>query len=82
MQHSALNITLMKSNQQQKAICEIISRHVTYWANSNDINSPTHQGDLFNELLEKQDELNITREGVSLLYDKIMDIHSIIKVII
>ncbi len=72
----------MKSNQQQKAICEIISRHVTYWANSNDINSPTHQGDLYNELLEKKEELNITQDGLKLLYDKIISIHSIIKVII
>lgn len=69
----------MIPNEKQKAICEIISRHTTYWTNSNDISSPTHQGDLYNELLERMGELNLTKDEINILYNKIITLHTIIK---
>ena len=40
----------MKPTKTQKTVIETIRRQLTYWRDSNDINSPTHFSDMEDEL--------------------------------
>jgi len=49
----------MKPNKQQKEICELIKSQVSFWMNSNDIDSPTHLCDIDEEVakLELEEDM-------------------------
>ena len=40
----------MKPTQLQKKICELVKSQASFWINTNDINSPTHYCDMWEEL--------------------------------
>ena len=40
----------MKATDKQKELCEFIRSQSSYWANSNDIDSPTHYSDIDEEI--------------------------------
>lgn len=40
----------MRPTTKQKSICAISSLHLTYWMRTNDISSPTHEGDLAEDI--------------------------------
>lgn len=40
----------MKPTQLQKKICELVKSQASFWINTNDIDSPTHYCDMWEEL--------------------------------
>ena len=66
----------MKPTEKQKEIAKVIEQQAKFWQNTNDINSPTHYGDMREEImarLEMEDLVNEKQgeelEGLlSLLY--------------
>ena len=47
----------MRPTEKQKAICDAIIREVSWWRDSNDIDSPTHYADLEDCLSADLDDL-------------------------
>ena len=48
----------MKATEKQKRVIEFFRTQLNYWENTNDINSPTHEGDIREELNKLDDVLN------------------------
>jgi hypothetical protein len=69
----------MKPSDRQKEIAKLIESQAGYWSNTNDINSPTHEGDVDEEvrLLTLND--TITDDQVKILSDKILDLYYFIR---
>lgn len=69
----------MKPTDKQKAFCTLIARHAEYWKRTNDISSPTHGGDLYNDLLENEEDFPIGSYDRDLFFNKLMDLHKMIQ---
>ena len=66
----------MKSSQKQKELCEFIRSQASFWANTNDIDSPTHISDIEEEI-NNIEWLN-DYERIDLM-DKVQDLYFFIK---
>ncbi len=68
----------MKPTDKQKAFCDLIARHAEYWKRTNDISSPTHGSDLYNDLLELELEVPIGSYDKHLFFNKLIELHGMI----
>lgn len=65
---------MAKPNEKQIAILNYLSTQIEYWKKTNDINSPTHNGDMEEELwnlddiLDERDKNEIVDSLSDLLY--------------
>ena len=66
----------MKSSQKQKELCKFIRSQASFWANTNDIDSPTHISDIEEEI-NNIEWLN-DYERIDLM-DKVQDLYFFIK---
>jgi hypothetical protein len=69
----------MKPSDKQKELAKLIQSQAGFWLNTNDINSPTHEGDVGEEvrLLTLND--TITDNQVKVLEAKILDLYYFIR---
>ena len=67
---------IMKSNKQQKEICELIKSQASFWMNSNDIDSPTHLCDIDEEVAK----LELDEDMESELSFALKELYYIVKV--
>ena len=66
----------MKASQKQKELCAFIWSQVSFWSNSNDIDSPTHINDIEEEI--NNIEWLSDYERIDLI-DKVQDLYFFIK---
>lgn len=66
----------MKLSKQQKEICELIKSQVSFWMNSNDIDSPTHLCDIDEEV----SRLELDEDMESELSFALKELYYIVKV--
>jgi len=52
----------MKATPRQKLLIEEMYNQAHFWMNSNDIDSPTHYGDIEEECLKLEDDASLTKE--------------------
>ncbi len=52
----------MKATPRQKLIIEEIQNQTHFWANTNDLDSPTHYGDIEAEAFKLEDDVLLTKE--------------------
>lgn len=45
-----------RPTEKQKAICKLIGNQTLYWIATNDISSPTHDGDLKDDLIKLEND--------------------------
>ena len=70
----------MKPNGKQIAACTFIEKNARYWQHTNDISSPTHQGDLNEEVKNVQfGEDILTDEEQKELANKMNDLLQFIR---
>ena len=69
---------MAKPNEMQKRVCEAIIREVSWWRDTNDINSPSHYGNLEGCLNADLDEV-ITEFDLSVLKAKMANLLDFVK---
>lgn len=52
----------MKATPRQKIILQEVENQITYWRNTNDLDSPTHYGDIEEESRKLEDDATLTEE--------------------
>lgn len=52
----------MKATPRQNLLINEIQNQAHYWSNTNDIDSPTHYGDIEAECFKVEDDANLTKE--------------------
>ena len=52
----------MKPTPRQKILIEEMSSQAHFWLNTNDLDSPTHYGDIEAECFKLEDDANLTKE--------------------
>lgn len=65
----------MKPNEIQKEVCKLIKQQASFWANSNDIDSPTH----LNDIEESVEQLGVEDIDKEELVDKLNDLYWFVK---
>lgn len=68
----------MKPTDKQRKICDAIIREISWWRDSNDINSPTHYADLEDCLTANLDDL-IGESERYMMQQKLTRIFEIVK---
>ena len=58
----------MKPSAKQLQLLEVLSRHIKYWERTNDITSPTHTGDLDQDLQMLLNDVIITKVEKNIIY--------------
>lgn len=69
----------MKATARQKLLIEEINNQAHFWANSNDIDSPTHYCDIEEECLKLEEDASLTKEERVKFEDLLCDLYDFIK---
>ena len=69
----------MKPTEKQKAVAKVVEQQGQFWQSTNDINSPTHYGDIQESLFTLSVENIITDEEEKLLDEKLGELYTLIK---
>ena len=70
----------MKPTDKQKAIAKVIERQGQFWQSTNDINSPTHWGDIDEEIMAQLEmEDLIDEKDIPILAHLLGELYSLVK---
>lgn len=69
----------MKATPRQKLLLQEVENQITYWRNTNDMDSPTHYGDIEEELKKLEDDADLTKEDRIRFEDIVGDLLDFIK---
>lgn len=71
----------MKTTKQQQQLCDLIIEQATWWKNSNDISSPTHNSDLESRIDDLVEDGGITQAQAKDLDDLLRNLLTMIRII-
>lgn len=69
----------MKPTPRQKLLIEEVQNQVAYWMNTNDLTSPTHYGDLEEEIKKLEDSAELSKADLIKFEDLLGDLLDFIK---
>ena len=68
---------MAKPNENQKEVLSYLKNQISYWNNTNDINSSTHQGDMEEEFIHIEDFFD--NESKDKLLHSLNEIYTLVK---
>lgn len=69
----------MKPTPRQNLLIEEVQNQSHFWMNTNDIDSPTHYGDIECECLKLEDDANLSQDERKKFEDLLGDLFDFIK---
>lgn len=69
----------MKATPRQKLLLQEVENQITYWRNTNDLDSPTHYGDIEEEARKLEEDAELTKKDRIKFENIIADMLDFIK---